>query len=94
MNVHACVCACICNVYVPPCAQHDSSCNDDPGTVSTSTYKRVSAMLKSSKHMQKNTEYGYLVLLKKSKQKIGGHSALYFMLFWCSDFRQSMDTSF
>ncbi len=32
--------------------------------------------------------------LKNSKQKNGGRSALYFMLFWCSDFRQSMDTSF
>ncbi len=48
MNVHACVCACICNVYVPLWAQHDSSCNDDHGTVSTSTYKRVPATFLST----------------------------------------------
>ena len=49
---------------------------------------------KYSKHNPKTPEYGYQVLLKKSKQNVRGHSALYFMLFWCSDFRQSMDTSF
>ena len=50
---------------------------------------------KSSKNKQQTTpEYGYQVLVKKSKQKDGGHSALYFMLRWCSEFRQSMDTSF
>ncbi len=42
------MCACICNVYVPHCAQHDESCNDDHGTVSTSTYKRVPAIFFST----------------------------------------------
>ncbi len=44
--------------------------------------------------MQTNAEYGCECLVKKSNDKNGGHSALYFMLFGCSDFRQSMDDSF
>ncbi len=43
----------------------------------------------SNKYAKKTPEYGYQLLVKKSKQQIGGHCALYFMFFWCSLFRQS-----
>ncbi len=57
--------------------------------------KIIEKLPQNHQKISKNTpEYGYQVLLKKSKERIGGHSALYFILCWCSDFGQSMDTSF
>ena len=47
----------------------------------------------STTFAKKTPEYGYQLLVKKSKQQFGGHSALYFMLCWCSDFRQSTRAS-